>query len=252
MVRGLEKPPWWATVLIVVGMIALIVGLPLAQNRAAEPLSKAEIARMDAAASAADAVDKAAQPLTVAFLGDSYTGGSNMDSGPQARWPALVSAALNWTPAYFAVGGSGYLAPGQGQPFGDRVDELIASQPDLVVVAGGLNDASRYKAADIGAAAGVVFQRIRDGLPGVPIVVLGPFHPDPSPPATITAARDAIQAAASAVAGTLFVDPLPWFAAGAVEIGSDNTHPTDAGHRAIADAATAAFQKLGFDHAPPA
>jgi lysophospholipase L1-like esterase len=220
-------------------------------------LPRAELERMDAAMAKADAERAAAQaaadaasPKRVAFLGDSYTGGSGMDSGQEARWPALVSAELNWIPEYFTAGGSGFLQPGLGEPFGDRVDAVIAAGPRIVVIAGGLNDADRFPAEDIGVAAGEVFQRIRAGLPHARIVAIGPFHPSTSPPPSLLQARDAIRAATGGITGLNWIDPLPWFAAGEVEIGSDRTHPTDTGHRALADKLIPALKGLGFGPPP--
>jgi len=67
--------------------------------------------------------------------------------------------------------------------------------------------------------------------------VIGPPWVNGSPPASIVADRDVVQAAAQA-AGATFVDPLRegWFTGPyASLIGSDGVHPTDAGHRHLAD-----------------
>lgn len=64
--------------------------------------------------------------------------------------------------------------------------------------------------------------------------------------------RDALHTAVGAVPNTTFIDPLAenWFAnppAGA--IAPDGQHPTDVGHRLIADKLSADLVRLGI--APP-
>lgn len=239
---------------VAVALVLVVVALMSSGNRTppafdAEAAAAAE-ARAEAEDQAAEQSRAAAAPKTVAFLGDSYTGGSKMDSGEAARWPAIVSPRLNWIPSYFTVGGSGYIHPGQDEPFGARVDAVIAAHPDIVVVAGGINDAQRYDPADTGAAALDVFQRLRAGLPDTDLVVIGPFFPTSPAPQKTLDTRQAIQDAAANV-GAPFIDPLPWFADDAVEIGSDDTHPTDAGHAAIATQMEPALRDLGFGPPQP-
>jgi len=67
--------------------------------------------------------------------------------------------------------------------------------------------------------------------------VIGPPWVNGNPPGYIVTDRDAVNAAAHA-AGVGFVDPLAegWFTGDAAAfIGPDGIHPTDQGHRYLAD-----------------
>jgi lysophospholipase L1-like esterase len=186
------------------------------------------------------------RPERVAFLGDSYTGGSGEGGVGATGWPAIVSAAQGWSfdrngPLFNAQGGTGYVqAGGEKQPYSGRVDAVIAANPTTVIVAGGINDEG-YSLEEISSAANDVFSRLRTGLPDANIIVVGPFYPSSPPSEKIQQVRDAVFEAALANGITNVIDPLPWLDSPGIEIGSDGIHPTDAGHQAIADQMNAAL-----------
>ncbi|WP_062527384.1 SGNH/GDSL hydrolase family protein [Demequina rhizosphaerae] len=179
---------------------------------------------------------EAPERLRVSFVGDSYTWGGT------EGWPSLLGAALDFeveksTFGLFAAqGGTGYVTVGTAdgaERFGGRVDEIVAAAPNFIIVAGGIND-GRQDTADVASAADDFYGRLRAGLPEARIVVVGPFSPI-GEDAKKVADRDAIFTAAEAHGVTDFIDPLPWFGDGGVEISDDGVHPTVAGHAQIAD-----------------
>jgi lysophospholipase L1-like esterase len=169
-----------------------------------------------------------------AFLGDSYSGGSAMDSGPAARWPQLLTTDLAWRYLNVNAGGSGFVVRGpSGTTFGERVPGLVAAAPDIVIVTGGANDASSPR-ADVAAAAAKVVDDLRAGLPDADIVVLSPFWRS-DPGAGVLAMRDDLREIARS-RGLRFVDVTAVFAGEyRALIGSDTVHPTDAGQAHIRD-----------------
>jgi lysophospholipase L1-like esterase len=167
----------------------------------------------------------------VAFLGDSYTGGSHMGGNGATGWPALLSAAKGWRFQLYAVGGSGFVSPGSGNStFAQRVPAIIAAGPSIVFVEGGHNDLGKNPEPAII----TTIDELRAGLPSAQIIVLSPIWPNSHPPAALTPIADALRTEAAKVRA-VYVDTSGWFAGPYSSlIGSDGTHPTDAGHRRIA------------------
>jgi lysophospholipase L1-like esterase len=173
---------------------------------------------------------------TAVFLGDSYTSGWS-GAGLGARgWPRIVGAAEGWTVVNLAVPGTGFINPGwTGQPMGSRVQAAIDRHPGVVVIAGGHND-SRWSASAVAAAADRVIQRLHAALPNARLVIVAPIWPSGSPPSRCLVLRDHLRRTAASV-GAVFVDPLAenWFGASRHSmILADGIHPSDAGHRYIA------------------
>ncbi len=86
------------------------------------------------------------------------------------------------------------------------------------------------------AAAEEAYRSVQAENAEAPLLVIGPPWVDGSPPASQLRNRDAVRAAAATV-GAIFVDPLAegWFADRPELIGADGVHPTDEGHRYMAD-----------------
>jgi lysophospholipase L1-like esterase len=238
LLRWRTEAPAWAWIVIVMAVVAFAVMTPFALRREtprADQVARA-IAAAESAAAAADAsAAAAAARVDIAVLGDSFTSGSPMDSGPQARWPALLTSQYPWDVTAYATDGTGFVNQ-NGYPnttFGWRVDRVMAAMPDVVVVAGGHDDADQ-SVAEVRTAAEDVVTRLRDGLPNAKLIVIGALWPGP-PPASVTAINDALREVATD-AGTTFVDPLAegWLNDPGELIGQDGTHPTDAGHQALA------------------
>lgn len=189
-----------------------------------------------------------AEALSVYFLGDSYTGGSDMGGNDFAGWPTIVANQFGWVPTLDGRGGSGYLQTGPGEgagPFSARLQAAIDAAPDVLIVAGGINDAAVFSTDEIAAAATEQLTALQSALPNTRIVVVGPFYPTaPAPQEWVDA--DAAIAGVAASLGLPYVQTLPWFEGGAVEIGEDGTHPTDAGHAVLAQRIAEALTGLGI------
>jgi lysophospholipase L1-like esterase len=182
---------------------------------------------------------------TAVFLGDSFTSGWDGAGLGAAGWPRLVGSARGWRTVNLAVAGTGFRNPGwTNQPIAARVSTALQSDPDVIIVAGGHND-SRWSAAATARAADEVIDRLRTAAPDALLVIVAPIWQNGSPPGRALALRDHLRRKAEAV-GAVFVDPLAegWFSGpGHRLIGSDGLHPTDAGHRFIAERVRAALER---------
>jgi lysophospholipase L1-like esterase len=214
-----------------------------------EPTTCASRGPVATPAPAVPAADAPATPRpgiprpVAAFLGDSYTTGWAGAGIGAAGWPSLVSGPRGWRMVNRAVAGTGFVNPGwTGQPIRTQVAAVVKARPGIVFVAGGHND-RRFGAAATGRAAAEVLERLRRELPDAVIVVLGPIWQSGSPPQQIRGIRDRLRTLAQAV-DALFIDPLRdgWFSGEARRlILSDGIHPSDRGHRRMADLVTAAL-----------
>jgi lysophospholipase L1-like esterase len=148
----------------------------------------------------------------VAVMGDSFTEGTGA-SASQAWWGRKMAETLGWYDlAQSGVGATGYLNPATGGKvkFRDRVvNDVINLNPDVVIIAGGINDQGAYSAAAIEAEASLLFAQIKAALPNVTLIALSPFW-NKGAESTVLAIwdlKDAIKAAALAN-GAFFVDLL--------------------------------------------
>ncbi|WP_166509569.1 SGNH/GDSL hydrolase family protein [Blastococcus sp. TF02-8] len=246
MLQGFERPPWWAVALMAVCTAFLAVALPIAIERGRVPPEEVAASRTAAGSTGSSESADPSAPATpsgaeeqdarlrVAALGDAYTGGSAMDSGAGHRWYELLAAQHPWEVTPYAVGGTGFVTgAAQGQAFPDRVPEIVAARPDVVVVAGGHDDVAA-PVDQVEAAVRRTLGDLRAGLPDARIVV-GVFWPGRAPGPAF--AVDRALRAASGEVGAAFVDPLNdgWFdGANQSLIGRDGTYPTDEGHAALA------------------
>jgi lysophospholipase L1-like esterase len=187
--------------------------------------------------SAPQVVARVAPGARAVFLGDSYTTGWKGAGIGSHGWPALLSAAQGWRAINLAVAGTGFINPGwTNQPVGARVSEAIRQRPDVVFIAAGHND-SRWSAAATGQAADEAIDRLHHALPDAQLVIVGPIWPSGTAPSRCLQLRDHLRRTAASV-GAIFVDPLAegWFVGSNRRfIGADGIHPTDAGHRVMAD-----------------
>jgi lysophospholipase L1-like esterase len=197
------------------------------------------------AAAPVTAPTTAAAPVTApvaAFLGDSYSTGYNGAGVGAAGWPAIVSAALGLRPLNRAVAGTGFVNPGwTSQPVGSRLDSVIGAAPRILFLVAGHND-RRYSTSASQAAATAVIDRLSAKLPATALVVIGPIWQDARAPASLRTLNDHLRAQALR-AGATFIDAIRggWFAGSAHGfIGPDGIHPTNAGHRHIAELVLAA------------
>ena len=229
MARGLPSAPRraWAVIgAAVVAVLAFVVlnapGLPASGPDAAAPGTTRPA------------------PVRILVIGDSYTAGGREGGAGTAGWAHLVArdlaeAGRRVTLEVAAAGGSGYVRTGPRHTTFVQLAQRTRSQRDLVVFFGSRNDIAA--APEVQAAAEAAFATVRAASPGAQVLVVGPPWVDAHPPDYIVADRDAVAAAARA-AGVPFVDPMAegWFTGRAgTFIGKGSIHPTDAGHRYLAD-----------------
>jgi lysophospholipase L1-like esterase len=179
----------------------------------------------------------------VAIIGDSYTSGSAVGGNGAANWTAVARDLLeaDGYPVDLAVlglSGSGYVrAGGTGLTFTEGVPKIVTDRTQLVVIFGSINDGASAPDA-VAASAAQALQNVDLVAPGVRIVIIGPQWINGDPPANLLAIRDGLASTVGGRARLTFVDPLAegWFGdSSAALIGSDGLHPTDAGHRHLAE-----------------
>lgn len=201
-----------------------------------------------------------AYDFRVIAQGDSVTAGSDENTGGSAgtwfaRWARY--AGVNVDPWNVAIGGTGMTAPGTAVDIPDRLADVTGHAPDVVIIWCGGNDGS----TSITTAATQWINDVKAATDAL-VLVIGTWAP------TVTATTDRqnrsndLQAAALAT-GSPFIEPItgevydqygalvasqgPWIATSgdvAAYVGSDNVHPTDAGHAYIAERMLDAMQAL--------
>lgn len=193
----------------------------------------------DAGASPAQETPAPAPAITnLTVIGDGWTSGSTADSGPEARWPAIVSGRLGVEARPAAASGSGYISSGSsGLTFAGLAEEIDPNTGAILVV-GSSNDSDGTYDAIYGAAS-ELYAGLSQRAPGVPVVVIGPAHLEAAEGLSEAeiANRDAVRDAATA-AGLTFVDPVAedWFAAeDASLVAANGVNPNDAGQAYLAD-----------------
>lgn len=186
-------------------------------------------------------------------LGDSITDGSNENTAAGAgTWFNRAMYRLGCTDGWEqGRGGTGYITPGSTATFVDRVGpDIVAYNPDRVIVWGGYNDNQGSQSA-IAAAAATVYGAIRDGCPQAELYVIGCWNPTGGTASTILATDETLRAQAAA-AKAPFLSPVtgniynhrgdlvaghgPWMrpATQATYVGADNVHPNNTGHGYLA------------------
>jgi lysophospholipase L1-like esterase len=179
----------------------------------------------------------APQPLRMVVLGDSIATGTSYGGLQENGWPAIVAHTLGLSLINRAEAGTGYATAFLSRkPYTARVDEIVGLKPDIVIVEGSRNDED---AAATKLAAAEVLGKLRSGLPQAGILVIGPIYSFTTNVGT-TPVNDAVKAAAAGLRLT-YVDTVKagWFTGSAHRlIAADGVHPTDEGHRYLADLIT--------------
>jgi lysophospholipase L1-like esterase len=237
-----------ALLLALAGMVALLLvrgGGSSASGRVAATSSAAPSSASTSSATSSSATSSSARPPAtpeVVFIGDSWTVGSGA-TGSHGFAP-LAAERLGWDYHLLGIGGSGYLMPGGGGPYMGRVGEAVALHPDLIVVAGSLNDSR----ADLGrlheATANTLMRLREEAAETTAILVVGAPNSPWTTPSVIERINQDIAAAADA-AGVTFVDPVKenWTDPADPAIWADELHPNDVGHQRVADALAPLMQE---------
>lgn len=195
-----------------------------------------------------------ARAPVVMFLGDSYTTGK-LGQTPEQTYAAETARILGWQVILGGYRQTGFIAKGRiGKDFAQLYDEQLAWRPapDLVIVSGGHND-QRHPPEAVGEAARQLLGTIHQHWNGARMILIGPMWGSGSPDKEVTAIRDAM-AKVAADSHVPFIDPLgeQWITGDRAKgtgnapqyILSDDTHPTPAGARYIAERLVADLRKL--------
>lgn len=244
-----SEPPWWAWVVMIVSLVAIVVMLPIALNRkppetsegaAVAPEQSSSPATGSAAGSTASAPAASSSPgkddaAQVLVVGDADTAGSA--AGGQG-WTAVVEQRLPGVEMTVATtGDTGYVTTGAATDatLPQLVDAADLSDVDVVVLFGSRFDGAGI-ADKVSVAAGVAIGEIREKAPQAQLVVIGPDWPDAAPPAGVRNNRAVIRSAAE-TAGALFVDPIAdgWLTDAPDLLGPDGEHLTAAADTYLAD-----------------
>lgn len=228
-----------------VGVLAVaalaVAGVALASPTSPPPASSA-------ASSYLATPHVAPDPKVFVVIGDSYTGGSNMggDRGTPNNWVVAAGNKLragtddDVVPVERGVGGSGYVnrGPNRSKVFGETAAESLHPETDVAVFFGSINDQAQ-PLDKVRAAADKTFTRAEKDAPNAKFIVIGPAWMRPDVPDEIYAIRDMLSTLA-AKHKFEFIDPLAeeWFQNRPELIGSDGTHPTNAGHLLMAEKIT--------------
>lgn len=151
----------------------------------------------------------------VAFVGDFITEGEGAGHASDS-WAMQLAYRLGVDdPIIIALGGTGYLKrigtrPNFREHIADVLDAFGSRRPDVVIVAGGINDCNNFAPAEIQAEAGTYFAALRAAAPQMAIIVFGPFSGPNGYDDVSTRCAEAIFAGAETVQGTYPIDVSGW------------------------------------------
>lgn len=212
-----------------VALVAVTVAVQLASRAGGADVSRCE--RFSAASVLRGQVATGSGPR-VAVLGDSWAAGLGL-TDPIDSWPSRLTGRVRV--AGFSGSGFSRDASGCGASvsFAARAPGVLAHDPDLVVVEGGLND---YDRSDAEIRRG--FARLMQALEGRRVVVVGPAA---APARAASVARvDVLLEELSDEHGAAYVRTSGW----TLPYLADRLHLTEAGHREFGDRVAAALAAL--------
>jgi lysophospholipase L1-like esterase len=171
------------------------------------------------------ALSRGDKPL-LGVLGDSWAQGAELEN-PLEAFPYGVADLTEMRVLVDGKQGTGYLndGPCKDEPFDERLAAMLAADPDILILAMGLNDAVLE---DSNSAVEQAFQGVLKDRPSR-VIVLAPFDPPTAPHTSVAELSNHVEAAA-ARAGFEFVsvndDKLSFL--------PDGIHPDEAGRSLIA------------------
>lgn len=197
--------------------------------------------------------DVSATPTTdgplVAFYGDSYTLGTGA-SDPSKRWSTRISIERGWNEFNPSVNGLGFInnRGAFGADSGDLPDQIIAANPDIVLVTMGLNDNFSFaeRADEIKTQISDDLQRLKSALPDARFIVVEPFWYTDTRPESVDTIIGWVEDAASAIDADYIPGASRWIEGRPDWKASDNLHPNDAGYDAMTTRMDDALTELGL------
>ncbi|WP_369281078.1 SGNH/GDSL hydrolase family protein [Gordonia rubripertincta] len=204
---------------------------PAASDRETKPSTKVDRCKQ-ATSDAAEFDFFGSGKLLVAVIGDSYSLGTGAGIPKEDAWPIVMSKILGVRVAILGEGRTGYLNGGYcgTSRYAGRVSRAVGMSPDVVVVAGGINDVG------LGDLTGAAFE-VLQGLKEVNHLVVGPVVV-PSVDAVGTSAIDLSLRLVASVHGSFFASALGW----PIELTEDGLHPTSEGYADYASRVSALLQ----------
>ena len=252
-----DPPPWWAVIVVAAAAITLGAGIAVAL----EP-GLLDPATAEAPATTPGAAEAPAQPTSdvevtrrtrAAFVGDSYTSGAGAENPEADRWTAIVAEELDWAEQNHGFGGTGYTTAGHfpgGDTYADRIPEVAAGQPDIVVVGGGRNDIGADEATQRESVRDT-FQGLRKALPDATILAVQPMWGARPYPGELDRLSEIVADECQAV-GCSYL-PLDNPLEGNPElIDLTGVHPNTDGHRALGTAVLEEVRPLSLPSQVPA
>lgn len=228
-----RRPTWWAVTAS--GLCgALLAGLVAVLSLGGSSPVQAAAAERPAADLGPAVAAPVPREVSVAFIGDSWTEG--VGATALRGYAVLTAEQLGWDYQGLGVGGSGYVQPGRGSTFDQRVEPAVATDPDVIVVQGSLNE-RRTPLAQLEPATLITLSHLRSAVdPDTVVLVVGSSYTPGTDRSVIDGINDTIAAAAER-AGFAFVDPAAegWTDPSEAGIWADPNHPNDVGHQRIAD-----------------
>lgn len=152
-----------------------------------------------------------------------------------------------------AAGGTGFINPGAYAKYLDRLADVTAIAPDIVIATGTVND-SASTAAAVKSAAKTYVDAVRAALPAALVVLTGTLYAA-APTATFAQHTAALGEAADEE-GVPFIDPSTWFTGTGTNTAPtgdgnadyyralDTVHPTPAGHLYLGQRMAGAVQRI--------
>lgn len=175
--------------------------------------------------------------------GEGLTGVANSGTAIQdvRAYPYLLAKILGFTDYVgSAIGQTGFTVLAN-KTYMDRLADIIALQPEYLLIQGSGND-SPNRDTTMGPAALAFFQAVKAGCPKTKIVATG--VPGWTVSQTIADAMTATLRTQATAAGIDFIDTTGWAASAASVLAADNNHPSYAGSEYLAWRFAAALAAL--------
>jgi lysophospholipase L1-like esterase len=231
-----------ALVVLLAVVTVVLVGVAVHTGGTSRP--SAEHATRPAAPRPSSSVAPAVPTMLV--LGDSAAAGAGA-SARRTAWVSRVARGTGWRVLNRSVVGSGYLSRSAGVGSCQRATcpsfatalRRVKADPDVVLVAGGRDDA--LSGAALAQPARRLFAALRTSFPDATLVALDPGY-DNLNTEDATASAD-VRSAVRRAQGR-FLDVGQPLVAHPGLVSSDGSSPDDAGHRAIARAVLSRLRQL--------
>ena len=180
----------------------------------------------------------------VAFYGDSYTLGTGA-SDPAHRWSTVICADRGWTEFNPSVNGLGFVNNRTTQ---NLPEQIIAQDPDIVVVTMGLNDNFSYARVGTGIRDQIAadFAALTTQLPEARLIVVEPFWYTDSRPESVQIIIDWVHAAADEIGADWIPGASHWIEGHPEWMAADGLHPNDAGYAELSRRMDAELAQLGL------